>query len=270
MNKLIIITDSASDISNNNTISNVDVIAKRYRYLNDSNIYYDDFKDNLMKSSIIDFKINEEDIYQTLVNNYQKGITNFLVIVPSNSNYNEYLNAVNRFKEGYHVNVSINKSKLTSVSLLALINDLNEFIESGKDIEYLNNYIARSEQYYNMLIMTKNFSRLNLSGSEASIASMQLSGHRDIVLEKSINGYQVVKYKSVSEDVYRLILSNIKEKMEYNSPIVIGVGKRINDADHLGEMLYQELGNENIIMTQLSKEMINTSGEDAITLSYKR
>ena len=43
-----------------------------------------------------------------------------------------------------------------------------------KNIEYLNNYIARSEQYYNMLIMTKNFSRLNLSGSEASLANNQL------------------------------------------------------------------------------------------------
>ena len=66
------------------------------------------------------------------------------------------------------------------------------------------------------------------------------------------------------------MLTTLKEKIGINSPIVIGVGRRFYDADRLGELLYQELGNENITMTNLSKEMINNSGEDIITLSYKR
>lgn len=270
MNKLLIITDSSSDISNNVNVTNVDVISKRYGYLNDSEIYYDDFKDLNISSRIIDFKINEEDIYQSLVNNYQKGITNFLVIIPSLSNYQTYLNAINHFKCEYEANITTIRSSLTSTALAALIIDLDDLIESGKDIDYLNSYIARNEQFYSMLVMTKNFNRLNLSGSEASLANNQLQGHTDVVLEKVANGYQVVKYKTLTDDAYRLMLTTLKEKIGINSPIVIGVGRRFYDADRLGELLYQELGNENITMTNLSKEMINNSGEDIITLSYKR
>ena len=270
MNKIIIITDSSSDLSNNANVNNVDVIAKRYGYLNDSKIYYDDFKDLNINSRIINFRINEEDIYQSLVNNYQKGIRDFLVIVPFQSNYQTYLNAINRFKEEYEANITINRSSLTSTALAALIIDLDELIESGNNKEYINNYIARYEQFYSMMIMTKNFNQLNLSGSEASLANMQIQGHTDLVLEKLSKGYQVVKYRTLNDDAYHLMLATLKEKIGFNSPIVIGVGKRLYDADHLGELLYQELGTESITMTNLSKETIVNSGEDIITLSYKR